>query len=221
MQRVVEPELMDDSAQVIAYTKANFEEAHSAIVNHFDRVFPRIAKTETFLDLGCGPADIAIRFAHKFPNCKVDAVDGAKNMLIQAQQRIESEALQDRIALYLCCLPECELPNHSYDVIVSNSLLHHLHEPQHLWSCLHQYASTKTAVFISDLIRPESQDAAELLVNEYAVDEPEILRRDFYNSLLAAFTIDEAQAQLNSADLNSLSVEKISDRHMLIHGYIK
>ena len=221
MQRVVEPELMNDSAQVSAYVKADFEKAHSDIVNHFSRVFPQINDVHTVLDLGCGPADIAIRFAHKFPTCKIDAVDGAEKMLVQAQQRVESESLENRIELHLYCLPNCDLPNDRYDLIVSNSLLHHLHKPQHLWSCVRRYATTETAIFISDLIRPESQQAAMQCVDEYARAEPEILRRDFYNSLLAAFTLDEAQAQLQSAKLNGLLVEKISDRHMLIYGHIR
>ena len=142
-------------------------------------------------------------------------------MLIHAQRRIESEALQGRIELHLCCLPNCELSNSRYDVIVSNSLLHHLHEPQHLWSCVNQYADTNTAVFVCDLIRSETKTAAEQLVQEYAIDEPEILRRDFLNSLLAAFTIDETRDQLKTAGLSSLKVEQISDRHMLIHGYLE
>ena len=40
MKRIPESELMNDSAQVLAYADANFEEAHTTIVNHFDRVFP-------------------------------------------------------------------------------------------------------------------------------------------------------------------------------------
>ena len=221
MKRVTEPELMNDSVQVSAYAQADFEEAHSAIVNHFSLYFPHLAQVHSVLDLGCGPADIAVRFAHKFPSCKVDAVDGAKNMLIAAQQRIESESLQHRIVLHQYRLPNCELPAHHYDVIVSNSLLHHLHEPQDLWSCIRQYATRQTAIFISDLMRPKTQDEAKLLVEEYARQEPEILRIDFYNSLLAAFTVDEVVAQLKTANLTGLDVEKISDRHMTIHGFLQ
>jgi hypothetical protein len=55
------------------------------------------------------------------------------------------------------------------------------------------------------------------MVGQYAAGEPEILKRDFYNSLLAAFTPQEVEAQLAGAGLN-LSVDVISDRHMVIHG---
>lgn len=219
MNRILEPELMNDSEQVLAYANADFETAHSLIVSHFDRVFPHVEDLHTVLDLGCGPGDISIRFAKKFPNSKIDAVDGAKAMLAQAQQIIERESLTDRIELHLYRIPNCKLPNKRYDAIVSNSLLHHLHEPQHLWSVIRQYATKETAIYICDLLRPESLKSAKELVEQYASDEPDILRRDFYNSLLAAFTLDEASTQLNAASISGLQVEQISDRHMLIHGY--
>ena len=221
MQRLPEPELMDDSAQVIAYANADFEAAHSAIAKDFSRVFPYIKTLDTVLDLGCGPADIAIRFARMFSSCKIDAIDGARNMLKQAQKFIARESLEDRIALHQYCLPNCELPSKNYDAIVSNSLLHHLHEPQHLWSTIRKYASKETAIFICDLLRPTSSQSADQLVEQYANDEPEILRNDFYNSLLAAFTPDEVDTQLNKANLHGLHLEQISDRHMLIHGHLR
>jgi hypothetical protein len=52
----------------------------------------------------------------------------------------------------------------------------------------------------------------------YSPDEPEILRRDFYNSLLAAFEPKETRQQLAEAGLTELVVKEISDRHMLIFG---
>lgn len=221
MQRLPEPELMDDPAQATAYARADFEAAHSAIMEHFHRAFAHLEPPNTMLDLGCGPADIAIRFARLYPDCKIDAVDGAQCMLQQAQACIEAAALQHRITLHLQRLPNCELPDQSYEAIVSNSLLHHLHEPQHLWSTVRRYASARTAIFICDLYRPESVRQASALVTHHAAGEPDILRRDFYNSLLAAFTPDEVQAQLNTAGLQGLRLEQISDRHLLVYGRLQ
>ena len=221
MQRLPEPELMDDPAQAAAYARADFEAAHSAIVEQFLRVFADPEPPHTMLDLGCGPADIAIRFARLYPDCKIDAVDGAQCMLQQAQTCIEAAALQHRITLHLQRLPNCELPDTSYGAIVSNSLLHHLHEPQHLWSTVRRYASDRTAIFICDLCRPPSVRQAHALVARYAAGEPGILRRDFYNSLLAAFTPDEVRAQLDTAGLQGLRLELISDRHLLAYGRLQ
>ena len=221
MQRLPEPELMDDAAQVAAYDRADFEAAHRAIVEHFHRVFPHIETVNTLLDLGCGTADIAIRFAQRFPACKIDAIDGAPTMLQHAKTRIQHAQLENRISLHELRLPKCELPDSHYAAIVSNSLLHHLHDPQHLWSSVRRYAGPDTAIFIADLLRPDSLQSARKLVQCYASDEHEILQRDFYNSLLAAFTVDEVTLQLDRARLRGLQVEQISDRHLLIHGYLQ
>lgn len=218
MERMPEPELMNDPAQAKAYAHADFEDAHSAIVAHFCRVFGKHEKPHTMLDLGCGPADISIRFARLYPDCRIDAVDGAHFMLEQARGCIEHAELQQQISLHLQRLPDCELPEKNYQAIVSNSLLHHLHDPQALWTTVRNYAIPGTAIFICDLYRPQTPEQAEDLVFRYAAGEPEILRRDFHNSLLAAFTLDEVQTQLDMAGLRGLKLEPISDRHLLVSG---
>ncbi|MCY4421338.1 MAG: class I SAM-dependent methyltransferase [Gammaproteobacteria bacterium] len=221
MQRLPEPELMDDVAQVTAYAHADFEDAHRTIVAQFGRVFGEDERPNTLLDLGCGPADISIRFARLYPECKIDAVDGAPAMLRQAQVLLEQAALQHQVTLHLQRLPDCELPEKSYEAIVSNSLLHHLHDPQGLWLTIQRFATPRTAIFICDLCRPQTVEQAQHLVSRYAAQEPEILRHDFYNSLLAAFTPDEVEFQLDSAGLQGLKLEQISDRHLLVHGRLQ
>jgi trans-aconitate methyltransferase len=93
MHRIPEPELMDDPAQAKAYAEADFSEPHSMFVEEFRRVFPDLRVHGHFLDLGCGPADITVRFARAFPLCVVDGVDGAEAMLRLGRERIHREAL--------------------------------------------------------------------------------------------------------------------------------
>ena len=50
--------------------------------------------------------------------------------------------------------------------------------------------------------------------------EPEVLQRDFHNSLLAAYTIDEVEAQLRQAEL-PFDVRQVSDRHLVASGRIQ
>jgi hypothetical protein len=71
-----------------------------------------------------------------------------------------------------------------------------------------------------DLLRPESPEAAQAIVDQYAANEPAILRRDFYNSLLAAFTEDEVAAQLAEMNLSRLLIDVIDDRHWIVSGRI-
>ncbi len=221
MERVVEPELMNDPEQVLAYSNADFEEAHQSVIENFSQIFPNIGPLQQVLDLGCGSGDVTVRFAQRYTDCHIDAVDGAEEMLKQAERLIKEHSLTQRITLHLQQLPNCTFENTIFDAIISNSLLHHLHEPQHLWSMINQFATSDTVIYICDLYRPDSTEIAQQLVDQYAGNEPEVLRKDFYNSLLAAFTPDEVHAQINIAKLDSLLIDKVSDRHMLIYGYVQ
>ena len=67
MQRVTEPELMDEPSQAEAYAAADFAEARGRIVEGFAANFPGVEVAGNVLDLGCGPGDISFRFAARFP----------------------------------------------------------------------------------------------------------------------------------------------------------
>ncbi len=54
----------------------------------------------------------------------------------------------------------------------------------------------------------------------YAGDEPELLKRDFRDSLFAAFEPAEVRAQLVEAGLEYLEVAMVSDRHLVVSGHL-
>ena len=112
------------------------------------------------------------------------------------------------------------LPRADYDLIVSNSLLHHLHHPESLWHSLPAMAGPGTPVAIADLRRPASRDEARALLLRHMADAPAVLQRDFHASLLAAFTVDEVQQQLQTAGLDNLTVEPAGDRHLMVWGQL-
>jgi ubiquinone/menaquinone biosynthesis C-methylase UbiE len=216
MQRTLEPELMEDAEQVTAYAKADFEIPHNAFVERINVLLNEPTFSGRALDLGCGPGDISRRFALAFPLCKCDAVDGSKPMIDYAVNSITAE-LQSKLNFIHGKLPGVVLPESSYDIIFSNSLLHHLPDPQALWQVVKKYSTSGTRIAVMDLLRPATTSMAKALVGRYAAEEPGILRRDFYCSLLAAFTLEEIEAQIAQAEL-SLTVEQISDRHVFISG---
>lgn len=218
MQRIPEPELMNDPAQAHAYAHADFETPHQLFIDTFQQKFPELNINDAVLDLGCGPCDISRRFATAYPNCSVHAVDGAANMLSYASKLNAAANLHTRIELINGTLPDATLPQNFYHTIISNSLLHHLHNPFVLWQTVQQHTRPPAHIFIMDLVRPASETAAKKMVRDNAAGEPQILQEDFYHSLLAAFTPQEVLQQLNDMGLNNLNIEMISDRHMVIYG---
>jgi trans-aconitate methyltransferase len=221
MQRILEPELMADSQQARAYAAADFEQAHSRYVMLFQDKFPDVPNEAQVLDIGCGPCDVTFRFARAFPRWRIDAVDGSPGMLALAREAVaQTPDLAGRIRFVEGVIPEAKLPEVAYDVIFSSSLLHHLPGGQALWQMVMTYARPGTIVFVADLRRPASREQAQQFVQKYSGNEPAVLRRDFYNSLLAAFTPEEVCEQLTIAGLN-LTVEEISDRHLVAYGVTK
>ena len=219
MQRIPEPELMDDEAQARAYAYADFESAHSNFIRLFQERFSDRAITGTVLDLGCGPGDIARRFARAYPDTVVHGVDGAAAMLRYGDEiTAAAPDVAGRVRLFHGLLPGAQVPLAKYDAIISNSLLHHLHDPCVLWHAVRQYAASGAPMFVMDLMRPPSRDVAQVLTDTYVAGEPEVLRRDFHNSLLAAFEPDEVRAQLQDAGLDRLQVEVVTDRHLIVWG---
>ncbi len=219
MKRIPEPELMDDPEQARAYANADFSEPHRAFIERFGQCFPRYHPRRV-LDLGCGAADITIRFARAYPDCELTGVDGAPSMLALARAAIAHAGLEQRIRLSEARLPESALALHRFDTVISNSLLHHLHDPQILWRAVGEHAAPKAAVFIVDLRRPDTREQANRLVDEYASMEPEVLRHDFLNSLLAAYRPEEIAMQLTQANLSHFQVEAVGDRHLIVHGHL-
>lgn len=216
MKRIPEPELMSEEAQAIAYANADFEEPHSHFIELLaDNIGRHLPESGWAVDLGCGAADISIRFAKAYPHYHIDALDGAAAMLAEAAKALAVSGLTDRITLIEACLNVSSLAGQNYDLILSNSLLHHLHDPMILWQAIKD-AKGIPCVFIMDLMRPENDARVNYLVDQYAGNEPAILQRDFGNSLKAAFTPAEVKSQLSTAGLEMLSISIVSDRHFIV-----
>lgn len=218
MERVLEPELMDDPKQAEAYARADFSEENQGFVDRFREYFPDFSEGR-ILDLGCGPADIPIRFAKQYPACQVLGVDASAPMIRLGEQAVKEAGLADRITLR-CERFEAVAGANIVDAAISNSLLHHLPNPLQFWHKLRQLVKPGSPVLVMDLLRPDSTEEAQAIVDRYAGGESEILRRDFYNSLLAAFTEDEVTTQLARMNLTRLLIDVIDDRHWIVGGVI-
>ncbi len=218
MERTLEPELMDDREQALAYARADFEEPNRLFVELFQSRFPDWHGPGAILDLGCGPGDIVLRLARAFPSCRVDGVDGSPAMLDLAREALAASGLGDRVRFVDGVLPGASLPEPRYHAITSNSLLHHLHRPLVLWRTIGSLAEPGAPLLVMDLARPESKARAQEIVDTYAGDEAPVLKEDFYNSLLAAFEPGEVETQLREAGLGALQIEQVSDRHLAVWG---
>jgi SAM-dependent methyltransferase len=215
VKRVLEPELMDNERQSVAYAQADFSTSNQLFVDGLIRDFP--GHLRTAVDIGCGPGDVVIRLARAVPGLHITAIDGSAPMIALARGAVREAGLDTRVTVIQGYIPGVSLEVHSYDAILSKDLLHHLPDPSVLWKEIARLGRPGAAVYVMDLVRPSTPDDARRIVETVAAREDPILREDFYNSLCAAFTIDELREQLVAAGLD-LEVARVSDRHMLVKG---
>jgi 2-polyprenyl-3-methyl-5-hydroxy-6-metoxy-1,4-benzoquinol methylase len=218
MNRTLEPELMEDDAQVQAYAAADFSQENQGFVDRFREYFPEFSEGHV-LDLGCGPGDIPIRLARAVPGCRITAVDASAPMIRLAEEAVRHAGLSDRITFRCERFQDLAGANMA-DAAMSNSLLHHVPNPLQFWHKLRVAVKPGSPVLVMDLLRPDSPEEAQAIVDRYASGAPDILRRDFYNSLLAAFTEDEISAQLAQMNLTRLIIDVVDDRHWVVGGII-
>jgi len=252
MERIVEPELMDDPLQARAYAEADFDRSDQAFAQRFLALwgppFPSPRQPgagwgagEAIVDLGCGPGNITFRLATALPQARVVGLDGAATMVALAQERRQRHPdLWPQLRFEQLSLPLTQVSSPGlgplavlggpFAAVVSNSLLHHLHDPLVLWHAIGQLAAPGAMVYIKDLRRPASAAEADALTQRYAAGAPAVLRRDFRASLAAAFTAVEVEAQLaqapqlgsatgtKAAAWSGFTVAEVDDRYLEIHG---
>jgi ubiquinone/menaquinone biosynthesis C-methylase UbiE len=216
MQRRPEPELMDLPAEAAAYAGADFSPVNSAFVARLlELTRGRGAPAARVIDLGTGPGDIAFRIAWARPTWSVTAIDASEAMLAIAREQASDER---NLSFVLADAKASGFPDRSFDVIFSNSLLHHMPDPLPLWREIKRLAAPRALIFVRDLLRPESEADARRLVELHGGGESALLQQEFHRSFLAAFTVDEIRRQLEAAGLANLKIEPSSDRHVDVYG---
>ena len=208
---------MEDAEQALAYAKADFSTSNQWYVDHLVADFPK--NLGNVLDIGCGPADVPVRLGRAHSTIRITAIDGSTAMLAHARKAVAGAGLHKRIATVQGYIPGLPFDEHSFDAVLSKDLLHHLPDPMVLWSEARRLGRRGAAVYVMDLFRPASSEAARSIVQTVAGNEHPILQEDFYNSLCAAFTVEEVRSQIRQSGL-ALDVIQTSDRHMLIRGLL-
>ena len=210
MKRILEPEVMDTREEAEAYDAMD----HSAVnVAFVERVIELGASEGHFLDLGTGPAQIPIFLAQRCPSIRITGIDLSVNMLTLGEQHVAEAGLADRITLECVDAKALPYPDQSFDGVISNSIIHHLPDPMAAFREISRVIRPGGLILIRDLMRPDTPEAAQALVDRYAADDTPYQKKLLYDSFLAALTIPEIEAMLAQTSLTDAIVVQSSDRH--------
>lgn len=213
MIRVPEKELMCNNEQAASYANANFSESNNIFINNtFQHV--GIDSHTKLLDLGCGDGEIPIIIS-KETDCEITAIDGSQAMLNEFNKKIKKNNVRN-IFLHKKLIDHNLFLGKSFDVIICNSVLHHVSDLSLFWNTIFRLTRKNGIICLMDLIRPKSNKEMDNVLLKHGGKDP-VLLDDFKNSLKAAYTINEVAQQLEGFNNISFNIKLISDRHFFVN----
>jgi ubiquinone/menaquinone biosynthesis C-methylase UbiE len=203
MKRVPEMEVMDDESEVEAYSSAAaqsyLEAIDKSLVEHVARLYGQGEPSGRALDLGCGPGQITILLATRWPAVRWVGLDAAPAMLAQGRKDAAAAGVEtiDFQAVRVGPEGDGRLPyeDASFDLVVCNSVLHHLADPLQSLDEMARVAKPGAAFLLRDLARP-SAPLYPLHVRVFGRHYEGEMRRLYEASVRAAYTVEELEDML-------------------------
>jgi ubiquinone/menaquinone biosynthesis C-methylase UbiE len=224
LERTPEPEVMSEEDEVSAYASAASQEHLEALDNTFVEQVRLLAPPEgelprLLLDVGCGPGNIALKIAQRCRGLSVIGLDYSLNM-VQAARRSASEAeIENRALFQQGSATELPFAAGTFDIVISNSVLHHLADPLKVLQEMLRVAKPEGTILVRDLCRP-SRLAYPWHVRWYGRHYSGLMRKLFEDSVRAAYTPDELAGLLGRCGMSSarIFVQKRSHMGFLYRG---
>jgi len=166
-------------------------------------------------DLGSGNAKIPLTLCPLLRGAiRVCAVDMSSEMLVvAARNRARDGVPPGRLHLVTADAKRAPFADRSVGMVTSNSLVHHIPDPRSVFQEVARIARPGAPILIRDLVRPESPQALEQLVQAHATRWSPLQRTLFSDSLHAALTLEEVRQMLDQCGLADVKVTQVTDRH--------
>jgi ubiquinone/menaquinone biosynthesis C-methylase UbiE len=210
LQRILEPEVMDTPEEARDYNEMDHAEVNRIFV---DDLLACGEITGDILDLGTGTAMIPVALCERVEACRVMATDMSVSMLDLAVYNLAVSSAGQRIQLAQADAKQLRSEDDQFDVVMSNSIIHHIPEPAAVLGEAVRVAKPGGLLFFRDLMRPASSEDVSHLVATYAAGANEHQRKMFDDSLRAALDLDEIRELVASLGFAKESVQATSDRH--------
>lgn len=215
LTRTLEPEIMDSVAEADEYDAMDHQSVNVSFAEDFLAV-ERVGYD--CLDLGTGTSLIPIEICQRDSEIRFMAMDASKPMLELARYRLELANMTERIQLHFGNVQQLIFSDEFFDAVVSNSLLHHLPDPAAMLLEAWRVLRVGGVLFIRDLVRPNSEQEIEALVDRHAEGETTASKQLLRQSFHAALRLDEIRELALSLNILPLSLEMTSNRHWTLIG---
>lgn len=210
LQRVLEPEVMDTEEDARAYAEMDHDEANRMFVEGLLAAGPLQGDV---LDIGTGPAQLAILVAQAAPAARIFGIDLSAEMLDLGQANVALAGLAERLHLWIADAKATGFTDGRFQAVISNSLIHHVPEPLGVLREAWRVTGSGGRLYIRDLMRPADDATLRQLVATHAGSCTPRQQQLFAESLHAALTLDEIRQLVATAGGSPASVTATSDRH--------
>jgi len=210
LERKPEPEVMSGADEVSAYASAAGQKHLDALDNTFVEEMlslgpPKGTPAGLLLDVGCGPGNIVLKIAQRCSRLSIVGVDRSANM-VQAARRAAAElGLGSRVFYYQGNADQISFADGTFDMVLSNSVLHHLTNPSKALEEMLRVTKPDGAVLLRDLRRP-SRLAFPWHARWHGRHYSGIMKRLFEDSVRAAYTPDELADLLGRAGISKAHI---------------
>ncbi len=188
LPRKPEPEVMDEAEEVEAYASAAAQAYLDSIDNTLvDQVLSIGRRSGWLLDIGTGPGGIPLKIARRCPNLRVVGIDRSANMIRAARRSATEQGLDDCASFFVGEAYRLCFPSACFDLVLSNSLLHHLRDPLAAFAEIARVAKPDGVILVRDLRRP-SRISFPLHVRWYGRYYSGLMKELYVDSVRAAYT---------------------------------
>ncbi|HKV05783.1 MAG TPA: class I SAM-dependent methyltransferase [Candidatus Acidoferrales bacterium] len=218
LPRVPEPEVMDDSGEVAAYSSAaaqvHLDAIDATFVEHALRLLAGRERGRA-LDIGTGPGQIVLKLARRLTLWKFVGVDRSPGMIARAKADLASAVgvFAGRVDFQVADGNRLDLPERSFDFVMCNSVLHHLANPQNLLAEMARLVRPAGAILLRDLRRP-GRLACRLHLGWHGRNYSGVMRKLYGDSVRSAYTVPELRGLLDASPLTGVRVFEHHSTHI-------
>ncbi len=225
LARIPEPEVMEDAGEVQAYSSASAEAYLSKIDDSFvEHAISLIGPASGHaVDIGCGPGQILKKLSERLPEWKFYGVDRSLAMVRLATESgglgdgtpATGNAASAKANVQFAAGDANSLPfgDASFDLVLCNSVLHHMRKPDRLLAEIRRIAKPNGAILLRDLRRP-SRITGSFHVRWHGRHYEGLMYKLYCDSVRAAYTREELAGMLKLYGISRARVFTHGSTHL-------
>lgn len=164
---------------------------------------------DSLLDVGCGPGNLIIQVAKKYPSLDLIGVDLSSEILELAKKKAVENNLNEKIVFKIGSVESLPFPDKSVDFILSTLSLHHWEDPKQAFEEIFRVLTDGGVLLIFDFRRDARKFFYGLLKFATKVVVPKALKKinEPLGSLKAGYVFSEISQIISQTSFSNVDIK--------------